>query len=42
MNNDVELISRAPYIVIQAIKNREVEGYRGIPFQIDYPAALIS
>ena len=27
-NDDVELISHAPYIAIQVIKNREIEGYR--------------
>jgi hypothetical protein len=27
-NNDVHLVSRAQYIVIQTIKNREIEGYK--------------
>jgi hypothetical protein len=26
-NNDVDLVSRAQYIAIQTIKNREIEGY---------------
>ena len=27
-NNDIHLVSRAQYIVIQTIKNRETEGYK--------------